>query len=151
MKTLLFVPYDDPQVVEFFRAGLLAESPLIFLSWEISEKIMSDEISSIAMDFRGLSSLEEYVAQAVQIAKESAYHEECVVTVCLLPYLEFIEVIATEVSLSVPFADFFTQHVYESYDSGEVGDLYELRRVDDERSALHKLSDGELNLLLIAN
>ena len=57
----------------------------------------------------------------------------------------------TEISLKTPLGNFFGEHVYDSYDPGDIGVLYELQKVDGATANLRGFSQKEFDLLTCAN
>lgn len=152
MKILLFVSYDDPQVIKFYQADIfLSDSPIVFIEKELVEKMESEGVAYIIMSQRGECLLEDYVALALNAAKYSCEENEVEHVVCLVPYAEFVEIIDTEKSLKAPNADFFYEHHFYEYETGENGFLYELRADKDEITHLCRLTDDELKLLPCVN
>ena len=152
MKILLFVSYDDPSVINFYQANIfLSDSPIVFIEKDLVEKMESEGVTYIIMSQREECSLEEYVALALRAAKFACEENEVEHVVCLVPYEEFVEIIYTEKSLTAPYADFFYEHHFYEYETGENGFLYELRADENDLTRLYRLSDDELKLLPCVN
>ncbi len=147
----MFVPYDDPGVVAFYCSNMPGDVPLVFLSEEIGSAINANAIACIVMEPRDRSEMADYVTHAMEIAKQVSEETGCETVVCLLPYAEFVEIVSTEISLSVPVGSFFAEHTYDSYEPGGIGMLYYLRKIDPATTCLHQLSIRELDLLSCAN
>ena len=150
MKTLIFVPYDDPNVVAFYCSNMPSDFALVFVNEEITQGFAANTIACVALDPKESTDLSVYVAYALTLAHEALVEEKCDTVVCLMPYAEFIEVVMTEISITVPENVFFQDHIYDSYDPGDIGFLFELRKENDAMT-LRELSQGEMDLLPCAN
>ncbi len=151
MKTLLFIAIDEPEVLAFYSANIPLPFSLVFISDDLMPGVTDGTTACVAMPQCGERSIMDWATEAVTLAKGQCEKTGCSTVLCLMPYAEFLEIISSEVSLSVPDSSFFDNHFYGCWRPNEAGMLFELRILDDQRVTLHLLTQEEFNLLPFAN
>ena len=151
MKTLFFVPYDDPFLVKFWCAGIPLAYPLVFLRHDlVSEDIFGKRIHFV-FDPRDSIGLDEYVIKILADAKTACIEEDADTIVCFLPYEDFVEVVDSQVDILLPDWMFFgNQFLHVVYNPGDTGAFFVLEDVEGG-IVLQQLPKEQTRLLICAN